>query len=257
MGEANATLTVKLDNRVPVELGAFTSGMQALAALYARHAAVVGEEVNGEEVRLHIRSVASGSIIVDLVALGATISPILEHAKSIVGFAHTLKDLFDFAKGKRAAPPDSLDRTDLKLGRDFLGVAARDPQSNVQVNAAEGTVVTVNVVNMTGLEAGGAQQRLEHYLAMDKLPATGMHPGVLFYWKQAKEGDSKAGNRGVIESISPKAIRTRFSDPKMHQAMMEDALFKRAYVVDVKVETVSGNPALYTILNVIESMDRD
>jgi hypothetical protein len=252
-----ASLTVRLENRMPVELGAFTQGMQALASLYARHAAAEGEQVNGEEVRLHIKKVESGSIIVDLVAMGATLAPLLEQARSVVSFAKDVKALYDFAQGKAKELPPGMDRTDIRLGRDFLGIAARDPQSNIQVSAAEGAVVTVNVVSLTGLEAAGIQHRLDHILSQEKMPANGIHQGALFYWRQVKEGDGRTGNRGIIEAITPKPIKTRFSDPTIQQEMMEDALFKRAYVVDVEVQTIGGVPSLYTILRVIETLDRD
>jgi hypothetical protein len=255
--DAPASLTVKLDNRVPVELGAFTTSLQALATLYARHAATAGEVVNGEEVRLHIRKVEAGSIIVDLVAIAQTYSPLLTTGRSLIGFATDLKKLYDFARGKEPSPPATMDRADGKLAKDFLAAASRDPQSQMWVQAAEGAVVTVNVLNVTGLEAAGVQSRLDHWVGLERLPLTGIRRGVLFFWKQAREGDAKAGNRGIIEAISPKAIRTRFADPSMQAPMLEDALFRRAYVVDVDVQTIGGVPSLYTILAVHETIDRE
>lgn len=256
MSDAPTTLTVKLDNRSPVELGAFTSSLQALATLYSRHAIAAGETVNGEEVRLHIRKVEAGSIIVDLVAMAQTVSPLVATGKSLISFAKDLRGLYDYARGKEAAPPANMDRTDGKLARDFLGAASREPQSQISVQATEGAVVTVNVLNVTGLEAAGVQARLDHWVGMERIPTNGIRKDALFFWRQARDGDAKTGNRGVIEAISLKAIKTRFADPAMHAPMMEDALFRRAYVVDVDVQTVGGLPTLYTILSVHDTVDR-
>jgi len=39
--------------------------------------------------------------------------------------------------------------------------------------------------------------------------------------------------------------------------MLGEALFRKAYLVDVDVQTISGKPSLYKILAVTDSFDRD
>jgi hypothetical protein len=75
-------------------------------------------------------------------------------------------------------------------------------------------------------------------------------------WYQAKfDNDSQTGNKATIESISPKPLRVVFDNNAVKTQMFEQGIefskpwHQLAYIVDVQVQTINGQPRVATILN--------
>jgi hypothetical protein len=71
--------------------------------------------------------------------------------------------------------------------------------------------------------------------------------------------NSQVGDRGVIETISPKPMKLAFSSDEVKRKIVdqEDNPFLKAFLVDAEVKTADGKPKLYRILDVKDVMDRD
>jgi len=65
-------------------------------------------------------------------------------------------------------------------------------------------------------------------------------------------------NRGIIESITNRPLKVIFENDQLKDRMInvDGSPFHLAYVVDVKVETIEGRPAVYKIVNFYESFPK-
>lgn len=180
-----------------------------------------------------------------------------EHAKSIVDFAGHVVDILKFFKGDSATEPADLKPKDVQDVTRFIGPVANDARSVMNINASDGATVNVNY-SVTSNEANAAQNRAKNWIARHAEPTYGIQHGQLFYFFQARDDShAKTGDRGVIEAISPYPVKTIFANEPAKQAMLNEALFRKAYVVDVDVQTINGRPRLYRIIEVTDSLDRD
>src|SRR5947208_2260741 len=83
-----------------------------------------------------------------------------------------------------------------------------------------------------------------------------MEGNAKLYLQQVR-GDpkSKVGDRGVIERFSTKPVKIHFMTPESKAAVLDRPYpFKVAHVVDGQVSTVKGEPALYKVTNVHETL---
>lgn len=251
-------LSVTIENTQPVELAALTESLQSLAAAHARFADEHGLTISGDSVRLFVREIKTGSIIVDLIALAANTPLFPDQAKSIVEFAGHVVDILKFFKGDGTAEPTDLKSRDVQDVTKFLDPVATDAHSTLNINASDSTTVNVANYNVTSNEANAVQNRAKNWIDRHGAPAHGIQHGQLFYFFQARD-DSHAttGDRGIIEAISLHPVKTIFANEQAKQAMLNEALFRKAYVVDVDVQTINDRPRLYRIIDVTDSLDRE
>jgi len=85
-----------------------------------------------------------------------------------------------------------------------------------------------------------------------------MMRGQLFCRFQARDqARAKSGDKGIIEAISRKPVKVIFSDEGTKGRMLTEALFQKAHVVDVDVQTIGDEPRPCKIVRLIDSFDRD
>ncbi len=116
------------------------------------------------------------------------------------------------------------------------------------------------IVNQTvnSNDANAIQNRAAGWIANHAEPLRGVLRGQLFYFFQARDDkEATTGDRGIIEAISPHPVKTIFANETAKVAMLDEALFRKAYVVDLEVHTIDGRPRLYKILEVSSSFDRE
>lgn len=259
--EAPALLTFEIRNSRPIELGDLATSLNAFRDTYSRFIEAEGTAIDGEDIQLFVREIRSGSIIVELFALASMAPTLIEHATAVTTtvtrFAKSIRDAIEFFRGTKAEPPPTLTAKDAHdLGR-VLGPAINDTGGGINIIASEGSNVQVRI-ELTSDQAAGVKLRSANWAALRDAPKNDFIEGALFYWFQARgDSQSKTGDRGIIESISQRPIKVSFASEEIKRAMLEEALFRKAYVVDVKIQTVAGRPQLYTITNVTDSFDRD
>lgn len=256
--DRQSLLRVEIKNTQPVELNDLTVSLASLAAQFRRYAEANAYDIEGDELRLYVQEIKSGSIIAELVALASTTPMLLQHASAVVGFVKDLKNLYEFFAGKTpGAVQPQKEPKDLRNAAGILQTVVRDERGQIKISAAEGGKVVVNL-HLSSLEANAIQNRVNNSLARMGQAVSGTHTEQLFVWYQARdENKSKAGDKGVISSISPRPVKVRFKSEEVKARMFEDPLFTLAYVVDVDVQSINGKPALYTILTIHESFPRD
>ncbi len=254
-------LTIHIDNRNPVELIDLTNSFLSLGEEYKRFAANHPEYGDSPSVRLYIKEIKTGSIIADLVAIAAigsqTLLPTLGQANTVIGFSRHLKAAYDYFTGKSNEKPE-LNKTGYGHFSSIVEPIAKDNGSQVNfITTVNQTVV--QTFNITSPDANAAQNSIGRELLQLKEPERKPHHKVVLYWFQARDDThSKAGDRGIIESISSSSIKIEFEEDAIKEAMLHglENPFRSAYVVDVNVETINDRPVLYKIIRYHSRFDK-
>ena len=114
--------------------------------------------------------------------------------------------------------------------------------------------------DLSSLDSNAAQNKAAKEIQALRESQMGLHQKVLLYWYQTRNDTvSAAGDRAIIESISSSPLKTVFVAEPLKASMlaMDENIFKKAFLVDVLVETIGGVPKLYKIQAVHEAVDRD
>jgi hypothetical protein len=255
--DAEPKLTLKIEHTAPVSVLDLT---QCLAGFSDEHKRFVEKQRGisaGEGVQLYLREVKTGSIIADLVALTPFALPFMEHSVTILDFSVYLKGAYDFLLGKIQHKP-KLQKPNYENLIKILEPVAKDRQGKIIIDSCFRNHTPVNI-QINYIEANAAQNSAHREIAELKTPATGVQEKVLLYWYQARNDQrSQTGDRAIIESISDAPVKTIFISEGTKGKMLlgSNNPFKRAFVVDVMVETIDGKPALYRITDVHDSIPK-
>jgi hypothetical protein len=253
---AESKLTIEIKNTQPIELSALVDMFAGLGNEYNKFVTENEYFELTKQTRLYVKEVRSGSQIYELVDLVPLAIPFVENASSVFEFAKTLKKVYDFFTDKTKDKPE-LDSIDIRNYSKILEPIVKDNGSIVTFQAE----FQENHIHYhyTSMETNAIQNKLGIELASLKEPDHSVKEKEVFYWHVAK-GDiqSQTGDRGIIESIAAKDLKVIFDKPELKDKMLniEGNPFHYAYVVDVKVETIEGRPAVYKIINVHESFPK-
>jgi hypothetical protein len=250
----DATLRIEIKNRRPVEVGDFTSSLQALAEEFKSQIEARDPEIAAADVRLYVKEVRTGSIIAELVAIAPQTLQLVSYTNAVVGFYKHMKSAYDWLSGDAEQRP-ALDKQSLHNLSQIVEPVAKESGSQINIGVVHGSLV----LNVDSQRANAIQNRARKELEALAEPSKGVHEKVLLRWYQARGGDvkSKAGDRAIIESVSKVAVKTICANDAIKSQMIleEENPFREAYIVDVMVDTINGKPALYKILAVHDKFE--
>ncbi len=247
-------LRVSILHTRPVELTDLSRSLGSLSALHNRYATRLGLAIGGDLVRLYVREIRTGSIIVDLIAQAQNFALFAETVQPIVEFGKTLVETLLFFQGK-ASPPDGLKKPDAENVNGFLDPVARDVGATINVQAHEGSVQQF-FFSANSTDANAIQNRANRWIEEQKEPIRGIQTNCLLRFYQARnDTGSQIGNASIIERISLRPVKTIIEGEEVRARILGDALFQKAYIATVRVETIDDVPKLYTILEIIDSID--
>lgn len=258
--EDKMKLTIEIKNKQPVELTDLAKSMISLADEYRHFLAEHDAQIDADDVKLYVKEIRAGSIIEELVAMAPYALPFVEHSKTIIDYAKHLKTLYEWFSGKSDVKPLAVQKTTLQNLSSIVEPVAKDHGSQVNFGAVNVQGDFVVKLNLTSIEANAAQNAIRREMEAMREPVTGTHEQVVMYWAQARnQPDSKAGDRARIESLYKGDVKVRFATDGLKAKMLYDEPFpfRKAFVVDVSVETVEDKPVLYKVLNFHEAIDRD
>lgn len=253
-------LIIEINNKQPVELTDLARSMMSMADEYRHFLAVHDTHVEADGVKLYIKEIRTGSVIQELVAMAPYALPFIEHAKTVVEYAKHLKTLYAWYAGKSDKKPPEVERTTLQNLSSIIEPIAKDQGSQVNFGAVNVQGDFVMNLNLSSVEANAAQNAIRRELDAMREPVTGIHEQVVMYWAQARNTtDNKSGDKARIESLYKGDVKVRFASDGLKAKMLYDEPypFKKAYVVDVSVETVEDKPVLYKVLQFHETIDRE
>lgn len=259
---SDVKLSLEYYHQDPVEINVFSEALQGLASSYERF--LINNLSEGQKVdaksRLYISQIRSGSILIDLIDLFPIALAFAENSNTIVEFTRHFSSMINALTGKSdPSILETVDKNDLKDLIRFMEPVAKDrsAQYNIGAFTVQGDLILNLGVNTQ--EGNVIQNNARRQLEQLKNPEISVYNSVLFYWFQARAdaGPKQTGFSGIIESISSKPLKVLFDRPELRDRMlgMEDNPFKKAFVVDVVVDTVMGNPFAYRILEIHEIHD--
>lgn len=248
-------LEIHIKNEKPVVLTDLTLSLLAVNQQFQRFMESETNQDYQVGTELYIKEVRSGSIIVELVAQALPLVPLIWSGGSLSEWVNSAKAILDWLLAKTSTPPKTMHKNDLKQWKAILEPVARDSASQMNFTVSDRASVTINQFSFNSTEANAAQNRITRELAAIDDPNEHIQNRKLMYWYQTKfDTDSHTGDKAIIESISKRPLKVIFENNAVKEAMLAgDERFnkpwhKLAYVVDVEVQTVQGEPKIYTVL---------
>lgn len=255
----DVALTITIRNTKPVELIDLGKSLQALGQQYEQFVHSHGYESQAGNARLYVSELETGSIIAKLQALLQQGSFVLDHIQVFAGFVGNLTDIINYFRTQSEKPPENISHDEATRLSQILEPVAKDGGASISINVTGNTAaVTVNTIVVTSESANAIQNNVRRFLG-PPIPEHGRFEREVLYLQQVRgEVSSSVGDRGVIEAFSKRAVRLNFMTPAAKGAILDapENPFKMAYVVDGQVSTVRGEPALYKISTVHETLER-
>jgi hypothetical protein len=255
-------LRVTIANSEPVDLLDLARCLGALGNEYLRNAQRQGIAVRGEDVKLLVKEVRNGSIEIDLVqfALAASAVTAASNFNAICDFARNLKAGMEWLIEKKGDKPESMtSRASLKNYHDILEPVAKDKNgcltiAPIQVN---GPVQNLSL-NVITVHANAGQNASDRELADMKEPTTAIREKVILHWYQTRNDPAtKTGDMAIVECVTEDPVKTLFlgESTKAQMLSMEQNIFRKAFIVDLRVDTLRGKPKLYVIHAIHDAID--
>jgi hypothetical protein len=254
--QSEVAFQVKYETGRPVELADLGESFRALGKQYEDYVHRHGFDHQPGNARLYVADLRTGSILLVLKNMLEQGSIVLKDFEVLAGFIGNLYKLINYFRTAKASPPAEITRDDASRLSRIVEPAAKDGAGAVSFTLVGNKApVTVNFVTINNETANAIQNNVRRFLG-PSLPDDGSFQREVLYLEQMR-GDpkSKVGDRGVIERFSKKPVKLLFTTPESKAAVLDRPYpFKAAHVVDVQVSTVKGEPALYKVTHVHETL---
>lgn len=260
---ADIKLSLEYYHKDPVEIYVFSEALLGLGSSYERFLLrniKEGEKIDAQS-RLYINQIRSGSILIDLVDLFPLALTFAEGSNSIIEFTRHLNNLYkSFKNGNHVEELQQYDKGDIKDFVKFIEPVSKDRSAQYNIGALNfngDVILNFGINTQDGYQIQGIAQ---NFLGMKERPSQEIFKKVIFYWFQARSESAKnkqAGYSGKIDSISSKNLKVIFENDEIKEKMlgMDDNPFKKAFVVDVLVESVHDTPFAFKVLKIHEIFD--
>ncbi|MGL4959601.1 MAG: hypothetical protein ACRC67_00095 [Inquilinus sp.] len=245
---SDSSLEIRFETSKPVEVLDLATSLTSVGRQYMQFVATRG--FLETDAKLYVKEIRSGSIICELIGIAKQIpwADLVGVASTSLDFAIRLTQIIDWFRGKNkdVAEPS---RGEMETTKGILIPVVNDIGGHMTINCNDNAQVVLNFT-IGSIEANAVSHRIENQLKQSALPITGRQELKEFSWYQANNNlKAKSGDRGVIESISPKPVKVRFTSESIKETMTEGPIFERVYIVDALVEIREEKPYQYTIIN--------
>lgn len=229
---------------------------QSLAALANEYDAFArAQGFFGGEAQLHVAKVEEGSIIVELREFAsATILPMMEGLPTVVAFAEHIGKLYN--KMMKGESPDS--KSSAKNLSDMVQPAVRENGATLNItivgnnNNVSDFAIGYNDANSLQNKIRNLSERSKEKVEQD------ICERVILRIQQMDADERKTTDKGVVEEISPKAVKLLF-DPDIKAAFTqgEENPFTKLYYVDVKPMHSEEKLVAYRVVKLHESFSTE
>jgi hypothetical protein len=259
----------------PIELGALTDSLAALASLYGRHYRKDEEAAP----KLYVTRLQSGSVIAEIapyVEMFGHVVGVMSAAVTIVDFARMVTDgIKVFSSPTEAAQllfGSGPQGDDTKLLREFIKplagkAGARLGIRHARFHKADGKRELTVVYEFDEREINRAALAMDRSLDMEAdSPSKGMKPHyeVMLFFDSASRGPGKEAGRtrdfAVVPEVSPKPLPVHFRsgvEGNLKDVMVRgdvNPLTDVAYIVDVHAQLIDDQPRGYIVTQVHRSV---
>lgn len=233
-----------------IEFGPFMRAMGAFGDMYHRH---VAQDFSKDDVKLTIKGVRQGSIIIDIAPVVVAALSAHEVVLKAAEFAEFYKNLVGyFLTG--SGRPETVTERDCQNIRTIYAPAAQSVggQSNISFHG------DVNIA-VGRIEAGAIQTNAIREIETLKEPTVEIRKEVLLYWHVAKNTpESEAADRGIVEMIDDAPKKILFGErTEIKEAMLGGAgnPFETGFLVDIEVAILRGKVQAYKVLRLHETFE--
>jgi len=257
-------LSLKIENKSPVELNQLTLSLNALALQYdsfLRKSDNFNYPKN--ERKLYISKLEQGSVLIDLIP---AVTPLMQEINSIIEFGTYLKYTFEYFLGKNNDNKYNHTKQDCEQINELLSQTAQDNGSNININVvgSNNTIIAAPVININSIEANAIQNAIRKQLEKEIIEKPMVFYKELMYWANAKfvkNKHTKYDGKIIIKKIDSKPKDVIFmNENEKQQCMSKKAKFPNTewndllYHVDVEVSYVEDIIKEYKILKVYEEV---
>ncbi len=242
----NEVLSIKIDNRKPIQLLDFTNTILGVNNLYRIWAQ--DNKICIDDIELYIEELKEGSKIVDIVKKrtvkifkDVTFSLFTSFYKQQIDtlLQENFEDILEKKQGKKI----------ISNIQQSLNHNSNDLNSNLVITAKENQIIQ-NTFNITGIEANAVQKVCQDALQSEKKDIE-IQEGCILMLKQAENSsETKKVDKGIIEDISDKTMSIIYKENIKQEIIMDkDNFFKMWFLVDVEIKRVNNTIVAYVITN--------
>jgi len=244
----NKKLEITIKNDKPVILADLTISLFSVSQQFQKFVEDQTNQDYQSAAELYIKEVRKGSIVIELIAQAMPIVPLIWDGGSLNEWVNYAKSVIEWLLGKSNTPPKEMTKQDLKQWNCILEPVAKDHASQLNFTVSDGGKV-INQFFVNSQEANAAQNEITKKLNSLQSPEDHIHKRRIMSWYQTKfDNVSHTGDKGIIESISKTPVKVIFENNAVKEAILSGVESKNkpwhklAYVVDVEVQTINGQP---------------
>jgi hypothetical protein len=255
-------ITFNLENSKPVDLLDLTGSLAAFGEAYSDYVVRAGYDIEPGNVRLFIREIKTGSIIAALVSMADQASWVLSHFDAAVGFVSRFNQILHyFLLLPSASHEEAPTKREAAQAIAVMEPAAKDGGSNLFFNISGGDVHIhhYHESRYDSQKANAIQNSARRFLG-ETVPKNEIHQDeILSLFQVRGDVSAKVGDRGIIESISPRPVKLIFTSEEVKRKIVDqpENPFQKLFLVDVEAKATEGKVRLYRIFAVKDVLDRD
>jgi hypothetical protein len=194
-----------------------------------------------------------------LISLAHQTSFVVDHKEAIAQFATHLNDILQLLLGisvmDGSATPT---KKEAAQAISIMEPVAKDSASQLNITVA-GDMHVHYGFNYDSQQANAIQNNARRLLG-PPLPTSQIYRDQILSLYQVRDDRSgKAGDKGIIEEISPVPANLIFASEEVKKQIIEqpENPFKKFFLVDVQAKSAEGKVRLYQIFAVKDVLDKD
>lgn len=249
-------LEIHFKNSHPVELTDLADMMNAYASEYS---SFCKKKNFPTESRLYVSEVKKGSVVIDLVAIGATaVMSVIESANTVAEFADFVKRAFEYLRGRNERRPEEIDSGTYKNFKKIVEPCCKDEKSSFTLSVKDCGSVNV-FLNQDCTDCAVVKTAASAKESVEALPSLDHLSKAILYVKQIRDSKDSVGDRGIIPEVDKSPKKLFSIDEKFKEALLEsrDNAFDYGYLVDVDVSRLGDKVAAYKIMKFHEKFKID
>lgn len=258
----DTALLIHLKHSKPVEINEFTASLNAVGDLYCSFVRENGGCDEQAQAKLYVEKITEGSIMVYLSELvSANLIPFVENANTIIDFATFLKTVFEYYIHGIGNKPEIT----IQECRDFgnmLSVVAGDNKGEMEIGAvvkgSNNNILVGCTLNYTDGNAGQNTFKKEEERLRSVAPQSKIYLRQLMVVDQMRRDMTKdSGNKAMVDGISKKKLPVLFQTDELKKEILNSDCnpVKKAFFVDVEVQTANGKMVAYKVIALHDIID--
>lgn len=257
-------LLLHIEHTKPIEISEFVTSLNAVGGLFSSFAKKNGDCKDVAQAKLYVEKIEEGCIDITLVnVMAASILPFMENMNVILEFSSYLKGVIEyFTKGKGEKP--ELDLQECKNLNDMMLMTANDKGGSTTVGAIckadKGNVFSGCTFNFYESNSAQNQLKREADALRSVVPADNvLYRQLMTIYQMRSDMSTDKGNKAVIDAISDKKLAVVFESDELKERILHSDCnpTKKAFLVDVVVQSAGGRVVAYKVMSLHEIIDID